>query len=123
MKKFLSIFLTVFIIVLASHGWAANTVATGGPYSNVVTVTAMDSDYDAGSYRQLQSIQFNPGSDGSDVLIVRDGSATGSIIFKSTDTSNASIEYYDGLRLQPYIDYSECTLTTGHLVKIIYLER
>lgn len=120
-KLFITITLTAFILVPAG-AWAANTVVTGGLYSNVVNITTMATDYDAGTYRQLQSIQFNPGSDGSDVLIVRDGSATGAIIFKSTDAINASIEYYEGIDLQPYIDYSECTFSTGHLIKIIYLE-
>ena len=124
-KLFITIILTAFILIPAGMGWAANTVVTGGEFNQYVDISAMDTNYDAGADRYLVSIQFNPGSTGTDVLIVRHASATGPIIMKVTANAanDESCKYFDGMKVRPYIKYSECTLSSGHRVMITYGER
>jgi len=102
----------------------ANTIVTGGRQQNFVHITAMDSDYDAGYYRPLSSIQFNPGSTGTDVLVVKNGTDAGPIIFKATAdaANNETCKYFDGIHTWVYIDYSLCTLSSGHNVTLVFKE-
>ena len=100
------------------------TKATGGRRKNFVQLTAIDADWDDGVYRPLSSIQFNSGSDGTDVLVVKDVDDSGVEIFRCTcDAANDEvIKYFDGIPTHVYIDYSDCTLSSGHKVMIIYKE-
>jgi hypothetical protein len=82
----------------------------------------MDSDW-TGEQEKLQSIQFNPGNT-SDVLVVKNGSASGPPLFKTTadSASDEVIKYFHGVAVKPVIDYSACTLSNGHEVIVIYGE-
>lgn len=95
----------------------ANTTSSSGFVTNI---SEMDSDW-TGEYASLQSIQFNPGAT-SDVLVVKHKDASGPIIFKTTadSASDEVIKYFHEVGLQPFIDYSACTLSAGHFVIVIY---
>ena len=95
----------------------ANTVNEHG---RVVEITAMDSDW-TGRQEKLQSIQFNPGAT-NDILVVKNGSDSGPIMFKTTADSDSDevIKYYHGVAVRPVIDYSACTLSQGHEIIVIY---
>lgn len=102
----------------------AATKVTGGRAQNIVYLTAIDADWDDGCYRPLSSIQFNPGSAGTDVLVVKDGSASGAVLMnvKADAANNESCKYFDLTPCHVYIDYSDCTLSSGHKVILIYGE-
>ncbi len=93
----------------------ANTVNTRGMWTEV---SAMDSDYDAGEDFPIMSIKLLPGQ-ANDILIVKNGSATGPKVCKLESTDGEPrIEYFFGSYFQPYIDYSDCTLSANHGVVI-----
>lgn len=102
----------------------ANTIVTGGKQKNVVQITAMDSDYDSSYERPLDSIQFNPGATGTDVLVVKCDSDAGPEIMRVTADAadDETIKYFRNVKLRVVIDYSLCTLSSGHKVIIIYGE-
>jgi len=81
-------------------------------------ITAMDSDYDATEDIPIVSIKLFPGA-ANDILIVKNGSDTGPTICKLESTDGEPrVEYFFGSYWQPYIDFSECTLSAGHSVVI-----
>ncbi len=102
----------------------AATKVAGGKQKNIVQLTAIDADWDAGYYRKLSSIQFNPGSTGTDVLIVKDGTDAGATLMtaKCVAATDNLCKYFDGISAWVYIDYSACTLSTGHVVTIVFEE-
>ena len=69
---------------------------------------------------RLNYIQFNPGSTGTDKLTIKEKDENGIIIFycDCESVKNQKRAYYSGVRHLPYIDYSECTLSSGHSVII-----
>ena len=98
----------------------ADTVLKSG---NVQSISAIDVDWDQGQIYPLQSIQFVPGA-AADVLVVKEGSASGPILayFKAAATAldgSVLVKYFlHGQNHRPYIDFSECTLSSGHMVII-----
>lgn len=68
----------------------------------------------------FESLQFNPGAI-SDRLIVRDGSATGDVIFDSKASLDGTpmVRSLGGQFFKPYIKLSECVLSAGYLVTFI----
>jgi len=88
-------------------------------------VTAIDADWDWGVKGnsvelapKLCSITFIPGS-ANDVLVVKDGSDAGPIIFQTICLDAIErTQYYFGARKRIYIDHSDCTLSFGHKVLI-----
>ena len=102
----------------------AATRVDGGRDGAFVHLTAIDADWDYGSDRPLSSIQFNPGSDGTDVLVVKADSASGPEIMNVTAdaANNESCKYFDLVPCRVFIDYSECTLSSGHSVEIVFGE-
>ncbi|MBS3809771.1 MAG: hypothetical protein KGY38_06435 [Desulfobacterales bacterium] len=101
---------------------ANSVIPTGNEHSPVYEITGMDSDW-VGRNGPLQSIQFNPGAT-SDVLVVKNGSTAGPMLFSTTADSGSdeTIKYFYGVRVAPVIDYSECTLSAGHEVIVVYGE-
>ena len=95
----------------------ANTINTSNP---VVNITVVDEDW-TGEQRPLQSIQFNPAASG-DVLVVKDGDASGPVIFKTTadGASDEVIKYFHGVSFKPFIDFSACTVSSSLFVIVIY---
>lgn len=102
----------------------ANTIVTGGKQKNVVQITVMDSDYDSEYERPVDSIQFTPGSTGTDVLSVKADTDAGPEIMRVTADAadDETIKYFRNVKLRVVIDYSACTLSSGHKVIIIYGE-
>jgi len=86
---------------------------------NHIEITSLVADYDHGSVERIASIIFIPGAT-DDVLVVKDGSDTGPTVMyvKCADTYDQRVKYFYGQALQPYIDFSECTLSTGHKILI-----
>lgn len=95
----------------------SNTVTTSGPVASISTI---DSDW-IGEQRALQSIQFNPGASG-DTLVVKHKDENGPVIFKSVadGASDEVIKYFHDIGLKPFIDQSQCVLSGGHLVIVVY---
>lgn len=88
---------------------------------NVKNITVIDVDWDQGQVYPLESIQFVPGA-GGDCLVVKEGSASGAVIFyakaPATLDGNMFVKYFNGQNHRPYIDFSDCTLSSGHRVII-----
>lgn len=99
----------------------ANTIVTGGRQKHLVHLTAIDTDYTSGE-RPLHSIQFNPGSTGTDVFVAKADSDAGPTIMKVTaDAANdEACKYFGGNPVNVVIDYSACTLSAGHSVTIVF---
>jgi len=95
---------------------------SGVVYSgSAVNVSGLAADWvfpRVGNY--FDSLQFNPGAI-SDRLIVRDGSATGDIIFDSKASLDGTpmARAFGGQFFKPYIKLSECVLSAGYLVIFI----
>jgi len=69
---------------------------------------------------RLSSIEFHPGA-ASDRVVIRQRDDNGPVRFDSGATDNvgdARIKYFHGLRVVPYIVYSESTLSTNHYIVI-----
>ena len=88
------------------------------------SITEIDEDWQAQGFYPLESIQFLPGNTAADLLIVRDRTVDGAVIYylqapglKSSETG-MYIKYFNGNYHQPYIDFSECVLSAGHEVLI-----
>ena len=72
----------------------------------------------------VRSIEFNPGA-ANDLLVIKnsktgaEGDATEWYVKCSADTDQR-VKYYGdrGKRMWPFIDYSECTFSSGHKVII-----
>lgn len=124
MKKIIASVLILGLILVNSAG-AANTVNTRGGKS-VIQVSAMDSDFNlvaqtgftnhepAGA--PIIAIFFYPGA-ANDVLVVEQQNDAGPVIakMKSLD-GEPRVMYFQGAKLKPYIDYSDCTLSSGAFV-------
>ena len=96
-----------------------NTVNRVG---RVIQLTAIDSDWllsDLGlSQSNIESIEFRPGAT-LDVLVVKEGSATGPAIANLFSTSADTIIKYLKGRHDVFLDVSDCTLSSGHSVTIM----
>lgn len=105
---------------------------------NVIELTGIAADWDLTSSDDtdaldlfgkpgiaISSIRFRPGGS-ADRLVVKEDSATGVTICEMRYGSGGVgvfpnedlIEYFHGARHRPYIDFSDCTLTSGHKVLI-----
>lgn len=104
----------------------ANTTTVSG---NVVEITGLDADWIATtdlSTRtehgpvKVTSIQFSPSATG-DILIVRDGSITGPVMFhvKCTADTDQRVKYFHAFDCNPAIDISECTFGTAADARVI----
>ena len=101
----------------------AATKLTAGSSQQFILLTAIDADWNEGTERKLHSIQFVPGA-ADDVLSLKFGTAAGPEIFPvpAATSTEPYIKYFGGVKAQVFIDYSGCTLSSGHQVIIIYEE-
>ena len=94
----------------------------------VINVKSIDQDWklsaDGGvgpswSAPPIESVQFYGGAAG-DVLCLKATNSTGTILWKPVcETAKyGKVFYMNGGRVDLFIDFSECTLSTGHLVVI-----
>jgi len=102
-------------------------MATENERDGTLEITSIAADWDYKSskptgwpeFPRLVSIQFNPGA-GADKLTVKEEDDIGPMIFYSECESvkDQRVKYFHGVRKIPYIDYSDCTLSSGHSVII-----
>lgn len=67
----------------------------------------------------LKGIILIPGSGAPDTFVIKDGSDSGAYLYKGALTA-AAVLVYPGNNCKPYIDFSECTLTTGHVITFVW---
>jgi hypothetical protein len=95
--------------------------------ANTATIGQLIADYQLithyPKYRQtgfpLKGLILIPGSGGPDTFAIKDGSDSGPYLYKAP-VSAATVLVYPGTLCLPYVDYSECTLSTGHLVTFVW---
>jgi hypothetical protein len=87
----------------------ANTVTTNG---NVITLSALDSDYDFGKRSSWESIQFVPGAAG-DILVIKDKTDAGPTLVRFVAQDTGTMVLYDIGRCWPFLDFSDCTIGAG----------
>lgn len=68
---------------------------------------------------KLKGMVLKGGSGGSDVMVIKDGSGTGPYLYNAT-VATTVVLVYPGTLCKPYIDYSECTLTAGHMFTFLW---
>jgi hypothetical protein len=125
MRKLVLVLMFLAALVIPVSAFATATVVVSGP---IVSITAIDADWawsdtfgstSDGIY--IEWIAFKPGA-ASDAMSISDGLATGPEIFPSVprdSVNSGQIIYYNGRKMRPVIDYSDCTLTAGHSVTIL----
>ena len=120
-KVMLAIALAMFLASGSAMGQVSKSGATKVTGGSVTTslgggITIYDLSTAAGvpSVIYLEAIIFKP-SAANDYIQVRNGSASGSIIWPTnTDVLGAGqVLYYNGINLKPYIVLSECSLGTA----------
>ena len=67
----------------------------------------------------LKGIIFMPGSGAPDTFVIKDGDENGSYLYAGALSAN-TVVVYPGSMCRPFIDFSECTLTTGHKVTFVW---
>lgn len=93
-----------------------------------IEITDLTSDWDYGTdkpaswpdYPRISSIEFHPGA-ANDLCIVRNHKEAGVRRFSSNyadSQSDSRIKYFHGARIDPFIDYSECVVSSGHVLII-----
>jgi hypothetical protein len=97
--------------------------------NTVITLGSLDADYnystDFAAFSKgirVHSIQFVPTDKKLDVCQLKDGSATGPVIFHNASLCNFETKYYGGARLKPYYDISDtnkCTASANAKIIII----
>ena len=103
----------------------ANTI-TPGP--NVVSLTAVDSDYlwteslpGHVNGVPIFAIVFRAGNTSANTLVLRDGSLTGGIFLSVTLALDVTQTYlFGGAILRPCMEFTDCTFTTGHLWNFVF---
>ncbi len=98
----------------------ANTVTEQGA---TIEISAIDSDYDAAEVMAIHSIKLYPGA--ADDLCRIFNAAVTSVEFCKLQSSDGDprIEYFDGMRFNPVLDFSESTLSANSKVVIIRADR
>jgi hypothetical protein len=121
--------LTLILLLLTSPCWGANTVIKTGSTVSVVPdgSTAFDLCAQAGvpSPVYLEAIIFKP-SAANDKIQVRDGSATGAIMWPNNldVLGGGQVVYYNGVAKKPYIvQTGECTFGTPANAVITFIYR
>jgi len=130
MKKILciSIFSLFLIAALASSSLAANSTSISSDGSKVSIILDGSTDWNGATDGQMPrgrgliAIKFFP-SAANDVLVVRDGSATGPEIFHGKDVPGGGLAdgTFGGLVSYPYIHASDCTLGTPANARVIMI--
>lgn len=78
-----------------------------------ILLSTIDSDWDYGERIFLQSIVAQPGAAG-DKFSIRDGSATGPLLIPNSTAGEAfQVTWPRGLRVKPFLVFSECILSAG----------
>ena len=95
--------------------------------ANSATVGALVADYELSQhypkYSQrgfpLKGLILIPGSGGPDTFAIKDGGDDNPYLYKAA-VSAATVLVYPGTLCLPYVDYSECSLSTGHMITFVW---
>ena len=69
----------------------------------------------------LQAIVISPGNDaGGDTFSIKDSGEDGAYLFYGSGIKATQVLNYGGAMCKPFIDYSECTFSTGHSITFIW---
>ena len=92
-------------------------VITQSDGARFITLASLDSDWawtttfpQHVNGMRVRHIQFVP-SDVADVLVLKDGSATGPVIAHCASLNKFPPVYFNGKKIKPFFDVSECTVT------------
>jgi hypothetical protein len=79
-----------------------------------ITIGSLDSDYnyttdypDHSNGIRVHSIEFVPSGWATDVCQIKDGGASGPVIFNAASLNRYQIKYFNGAWLKPYYDISD----------------
>ena len=95
--------------------------------TNAVTITGVNQDWSlVGTYKQfaskgvpLKGLVLAPGSGGPDTFVIKDIDESGAYLYAGALSATAVI-VYPGTFCRPMIDFSECTLSTGHKITFVW---
>jgi hypothetical protein len=90
---------------------------------NKVILTAIDADWTHIEETTLYGFSFQPGS-ANDICVIKYTSDTGDVIYKAFSASLATetVTFPKPFKALPMVDYSACTLNTGHQLTL-YMDR
>jgi len=102
-------------------------MATETASHGTLTITSIAADWDYKTSKpsswpdvpRIASIQFTPGA-ADDKITVKEQGDTGPTVFYviCENAYDQRIKYFHGTRIIPFIDFGDCTLSTGHSVTI-----
>ena len=98
-------------------------MATAVAFGETIDLSGIAANVDMGmtpnSPRKYLGIKFFAGAD-DDLLVVRDGSATGPRITSLlAGDGEGRVDMTVPITMQPYIVFSECVLSAGHFVSFV----
>jgi len=125
--------LDVNAVASQAIGALAEVLTVGAPNTqmwrgaNTATVGCLTVDYQLITHYPkfsqagfpLKGIILIPGSGAPDTFVIKDVKDTGPYLYKAA-LSAATVLVYPGTLCFPYIDFSECTLTAGHLITFVW---
>ena len=87
--------------------------------NTIITLSSLDGDYyyttdfpDHSNGIRVLSIQFVP-TDVADICELKDGGATGPVIFNAASPNKYATKYFNGAWLKPYYDISDTNVTAA----------
>ena len=121
------------VVATQALGAMAEALTVGAPNTqmwrgaNTATVGCLTVDYQLITHYPkfspagfpLKGIILIPGSGAPDTFVIKDVKDTGPYLYKAALTA-ATVLVYPGTLCFPYIDFSECTLTAGHLITFVW---
>jgi len=102
------------------------TVNTSGLFTQITPDGSSDWDSTTvpafANGMRVKSILFYP-SAANDVICIKEGSATGPVIFKAKDVEGRGLLIdFQGNLISPYLDQSECTFDTAANVVVTFFQ-
>ena len=126
MKKIVMLLVALSFVFCASQVFSAATVTRTG---RIVEITAIDADWlwsttftgaaEVSGGIKVVSIEFLGGA-ANDIIVINDQTDAGAVMMKrkTPDTDYSTIKYFFGARIRPVINFSDCTLSSGHKIII-----
>ena len=82
-----------------------------------IILTAIDADWTSSRELWIAGLFFNPGN-ANDVMVIKDDTDAGNILWNVTAATAETVVFYRPFRATPMVDFSACTLNTGHQLTI-----
>ena len=138
MKKFIKLLIIASILFLFStYVFAANTTVVTDQ-NQIITITGLDADWDASTETKTKDllrngilkiwrIIFYPAATGDDIILRDDGLDAAEFFDSGVcadryDTRTIDAPGGQPWEVNPVLDYSDCTISTGSKV-MIYIEK